>query len=267
MTISSDKLGTIRKLMAKAQGTTNPHEAAIFMAKAQSMMEDEGVDMHAVDLSAIGEARVKSLFSASKPTQHEATLMQAVCDAFGCKLLWQGRHTTYKAECLDGTTRSFRYKGDTYGRFVFVGPKDRLNLATYAAEVLGRQLRKARADFVEQRTEHYLDAACQDFESEDHEDIRNDNRIRNAIRKHVTNEAYSFAAGWAYEIRKKVVRFALNDKEQELIESFTAGVPEGEVKKKELGADFYRGRAAAKDASLHRPLDEAGVSVKLLGDA
>lgn len=259
--MNQDKIEKIRKLIKKAEGTTNAHEASAFMAKAQQMMDAEGVDMAAVDMAAIGEARVKSLFSASKPSMYEATLMQAVCEAFGCKLLWISMKTSEKTPY-----GRVRYS-DTYGRYVFVGAKDRLGLATYAAEVLVRQMKKARVEFVTQRTEHYYEHAMagERFDAEDRMMIRKDKEIRRTIRKQVTKDADSFLCGWAYEIRKKIVKFALNDKELLLIEQKTAGIGEGNVKKTKPNMNFYKGVEAAKDANLHRPLDEAGLTTQMIG--
>lgn len=40
----SDKLSIVRKLLAQAEGTSNEAEAAIFLAKAQAMMTQYGID-------------------------------------------------------------------------------------------------------------------------------------------------------------------------------------------------------------------------------
>lgn len=262
MTLSPDKLGTIRKLWAKAEGTTNPHEAAAFMAKAQAMMAAEGVDMEAVDLSAIGEARVRSRFSVSRLNVAENTLMHAVAESFGCKLLWLAKRSSFK----DG---DFTYKitgKDSWAEHILVGSKDRLGLAVYAAEVLGRQLRKARDQFAKAQATKYWDFAYAEAETE-WDRIRIKEDCAAAIRKQVTKDADSFAAGWAWEIRKRVIAFALNDKEQALLETYTKDVS-GEAKEKdtELNHQFHKGVDAAKSADLHRPIDESGVRAPLLSD-
>ncbi len=252
------KLNTIRKLIAKAQGTTNPNEAAIFMAKAQEMMAAEGVDMEAVDLAGIGEAEVKSQFSVSRMKPYELTLMHGIADAFGCTVLWMKNRSWVRM-----------LGEDNYASFIFVGSKDRLSLATYAAAVLGRQLRKARAEFSDKRSKHYWDYALEGYtDPDDISDIKES--CKAAIRRQVTKDADSFAAGWAWEVRKKAVKFALNDKEQALLQTYahkaTDGAKADEPKEQKLNNSFYDGQAAAKGAHLHRPIDGSAEEANLLGE-
>jgi len=261
MTVSQDKLNKVRLLIKKAQGTDNPHEAAAFMNKAQAMMVAEGVDMQAVEMTQIGESRVKSKFTASKPAMHEATLMHAVCEAFGCKLLWIGAVTSEMTPF-----GKVRYS-DSYGRFVIVGSKDRLNLATYAAEVLQRQMVKARTEFVQKRSTAYWDVAIGENFGLAARDIRENKELKRLIRKQVTKDADSFASGWAWKIREKVTKFALNDQEQLLLDGYKNDIPKAETKKRELGPDFHKGVAAAERADLHRPVEDSVLTPKSIGAA
>jgi hypothetical protein len=48
---------TIAKLLAKAEGTTNPHEAEAFMAKAEEMMLKNGIDRAAAEAHLPGHRR------------------------------------------------------------------------------------------------------------------------------------------------------------------------------------------------------------------
>lgn len=231
----SDLTDKIRKLIAKAQSTENPAEAAAFMNKATQLMADNGLDMEAVDLSAIKEARVKSRFSVSKPKDYEITLMHAVASSFGCELLWVAKHSSSL---------------NNYADVIFIGPKDRLDLATYAADVLGRQLFKARGKFSSSRSEYY--------------------GAGNGYGRQITAEANSFAMGWVMEIRKKVSKFALNDREQALIETYkNNNADTSKTAKTEStsldAASAMAGMAAARDAQLHRPVGTDGKVSPLLG--
>lgn len=253
----SDVTDKIRKLIAKAQGTTNPNEAAVFMNKATELMAANGLSMDKVDLAAIKEARVKSRFSVSKPKDYEITLMSSIAQSFGCELMWQSQHSSSK---------------DNYADVIFVGPKDRLELATYAADVLGRQLFKARSDFSTAQSKKYWQIAA---DAGNYESVRQckddgDRQLGRMIAQRVTQEANSFAIGWVMEIRKKVTKFALNDREQALIEQYVQNSADpnakAEAKKTEvsMGA-MLAGQAAAKDAHLHRPMSHSGEERNLLG--
>ena len=262
--MNQNKIDTIRKLIRKAEGTTNAHEAAAFMAKAQAMMQAEGVDMHAVKRSEFGKANVRSRFSASRVHPAENILMRAVADAFGCELLFVPKKTS---ETIDGVKYRYNPKS-TWMEHILVGHKDRLDLAAYAAEVFLRQLAKARTEFVAKKSKAYWDHATEGYDEEDVRYIKEDSAMRSAIRKQLIKDGDSFALGWAFEIQKKVVKFALNDEEQLLLESFTKDVPTGMDKKiSEVNQAYYHGVNAAKDANIHRPLGENGEEINLLGDA
>lgn len=256
-----DKIDTIRKLIKKAEGTTNPHEAAAFMAKAQTMMQAEGVDMHAIHRSEFGETSVKSRFSASRLHPAEQILMRAVADAFGCELLMSPKRTSYT---IDGIKYRYNPK-TTWLEHILVGHKDRLDLAAYAAEVLLRQLAKARTEFVAQKSAEYWAYAVEDAEPEDATLIRQDGAMKKAIRRQLTKDGDSFALGWAFKIQEKVIKFALNDQEQLMLASLT-DVEEGKDKKiDELTQAYWDGVRSAEDANLHRPLGEDGETAPLLG--
>lgn len=244
------KIEMIRKLMAKANGTTNANEASIFMNKALQMMADYGLDMEKVDMASIKEARVKSKFSVSKVKSYELTLMHSIAEAFGCKLMWQGNRSWLRH--LDG---------NNYANFIFVGPKDRLNLATYAAGVLGPQLYKARQSFAQQCSEVLWSTG--DFNKNYEED-------KAAVRKAIKVKADSFAQGWSWEVSKKVTKFALNDKERILIESYikqNAGEEEAKTSKNNID---YRaammGAEEGRKANLHRPIEGGVGETHLLGE-
>jgi len=260
----SDVTDKIRKLIALAQSTTNPNEAAAFMNKATELMSANNLDMDTVDLSQIKESEVKSRFSVSKPKDYEITLMSAIASSFGLELLWRANV-------------SWNNEGN-YAAIIFVGPKDRLELATYAAEVLGRQLFKARSDFSTKQSNRYWQLATEAGEYASVRECKDDvngTTLAQMIKKRVTTEANSFAVGWVMEVRKKVSRFALNDREQQLLSQYVnknvGKDEEGNVKEAKsedstlTAASFAMGQAAAKDAHLHRPMGTSAEEVNLLG--
>lgn len=232
-------LDKIKKLLALAQ-SSNANEAALALSKAQALMAEHNIDAEAIDLSQIKEAYVKSQFSVSKTKPYESVLVGAIASAFGCEVLWMA----------SASWRRFRDQDDTWAQWVFVGPSDRLQLATYAADVLMPQLKKARSDFATSLSNRLWDD----------EDLSKDyDYDRQMVRQIVTEKANSFAMGWAYEIQKKVTKFALNDREQQLLDTYVdqnSGDNEAKSDKQDsydMGA-VLAGRAAAKDAHLHRPV-------------
>lgn len=233
----------IRKLLELAK-SDNPNEAALAMERAQELMRKHGLDTEAVDLSQIKEAYVKSQFSVSRVKKYENVLVGAIASAFGCEVLWAASY-------------SWKF-GDNYAEWVFVGPADRLELATYTASVLMPQLKKARRGFAQKLSDRIW--ADEEFDPEWDKPV---------VRQIVKEKADAFALGWAWEIQKKVIKFALNDKEQELLHTYVERNSSGETNKSQdvqhdLGA-MLAGREAAKDAHLHRPIGEDGEEQNLLG--
>ena len=133
MTDDTDKiLERVKKLLALAT-SSNEHEAAAAMAKAQAMMAEHGLTEAKIRLSDIGHADIKSQFSVSRMKQHETVLMNCIGKAFTVKILWK---------------KSSSYASDVFGTFTVVGRKANVQVAEHIAIVLSRKLRAARADFV-----------------------------------------------------------------------------------------------------------------------
>lgn len=99
--LDEKQLDRIKKPFAKGEGTTNPHEAAIFLAKAQQLIAEAGVSTSDVRRSDVGEAEVRSRFSLSRMKVYENLVIHSVADAFGCKAMWRVRVT-----CISSTTAS-----------------------------------------------------------------------------------------------------------------------------------------------------------------
>lgn len=133
MADDTDKvLERVRKLLALAT-SSNEHEAAAAMAKAQALMAEHGLTEAKIRLSDIGHADIKSQFSVSRMKKHELVLMNCIGKAFTVKILWK---------------KSSSYADDVFGTFTVVGRKANVQVAEHIAIVLGRKLRAARADFV-----------------------------------------------------------------------------------------------------------------------
>lgn len=120
-------LDKIKKCLALSQ-SSEPHEAAAALRQAQKLMEIHGVSQLQLKLADIGEARVQSRASATKPKDWETGLLALVGKAFGCKMMWDS--------------------GYPYGHFIYIGLKQQVTLAEYTFMVMQRKLMRGRAEFV-----------------------------------------------------------------------------------------------------------------------
>lgn len=145
MAASDDILRKIKKCLALSE-SSEPHEAEAALRQAQKLMEAHGISQVDLQLSAIGETRLRSMVSATKVSSWEHRLMKLVADAFGCHLLWiRGNSHASTAEHV-------------FGKWVIVGLATQVPIAEYAAQVLMRKLVKARAAHVASLPEWYARA-------------------------------------------------------------------------------------------------------------
>lgn len=120
-------LDKIKKCLALA-ASANEHEAAAALRQAQKLMEQHGVTDQDVLASQAGEAGAKA-GAVSKPAQWEAMLAGRIANAFGCELVFSRR---------TWTTAEWR----------FIGTGAAPEVAAYAFQVLLRQARSARTNFI-----------------------------------------------------------------------------------------------------------------------
>ncbi|MFT8515624.1 MAG: DUF2786 domain-containing protein [Acetobacter persici] len=114
----------LKKLLALSK-SPNPHEAALALEKAQKFMAENGFCQDDIDLLDIGEALTDSvLSSAATPPEYMAWLLTAITLAMGCRVLYVRQ------------------------KVVFLGASVRCEIAAYMYDVLARQLRKQRRDFI-----------------------------------------------------------------------------------------------------------------------
>jgi hypothetical protein len=219
-------LNKIKKLLRLARSTSSPEEAASAMAKVQAFMREHGLSDSDVDLAEIREAGSKSAPSNAKvPPTYMHMLAHLVCKAFG-------------VECyVSGEWRS----SGTLKRFVrFYGPDTRPEIAAYAFDVLVRQLREARLEYV---TRH-----CR--------------RCKPATR---VARGDLFCEGWVRGANRVLKSFALTPAEKGMLERYEQKLraERGIVDGKERGAKSCRGAVeaasagyeAGKNARLHHGVD------------
>ena len=221
MSIDPKILEKIKKLKAKGEGV-GPEEAALFMNKVNQMMDDLGISETDIHLTDFGHTRYKSNLGVSRENRYENRLLHTVAKAFGCTLLYHAARSHFL---------------DNKAEYSFIGRKDRAELASYTATVLARKLSKARQTYIKTVPEWYS-------------------------RSEKTAAANGFCLGWVEEIAKTVHGFAGTPQDLELIDAYqlkTFGEITKESKSKKLGwhrDGLEAGRRAAKDESLHRPMNE-----------
>jgi hypothetical protein len=208
----------IKKCLALSK-SSNEHEAAAALRQAQKLMEKFRISE--VDVCAAGATEHASDAGAARNApQWEAQLAGLVADAFGCDVF---------LECAYPK-----------GSWCFVGVAPAPELAGYTFDVLARQLRRARADYI-------------------------GTKLRRCQRVTKTRRADIFCEGWVSTVSQTVAVFARTDEEEAAVGAFMAknygALQTFKPLNRHAGAlgrsetdDFYSGHAQGQDAQLLRPL-------------
>lgn len=228
-------LSKIKKCMALAR-SDNPHEAAAALRQAKALMDKHGISASHITMSEIGESKMASTTMArDKPASWEMHLAGMVGKAFGCKML---------------VFRSFyenRRGHINEGEYVFVGLKMQVEIASYTANVLIRKCKKARSNFISEKT-----ATAS---------------VTGGGRKiNKTRLGDAFAEGWVGAISKLVTEFAHPAEIDEAIQQHIDAIASGEMaqarslKLSDIGnTEILAARAgmqAAAGESIHRPMSK-----------
>ncbi|MBH5329139.1 DUF2786 domain-containing protein [Eikenella sp. S3360] len=217
-------LEKIKKCLALSK-SANEHEAAQALKHAQKLMAQFGLEDADIALADVGEQRVKS--AQTLPSWHW-DLIHLCGNAFGCDR-WV--HHDFSG-----------------GQVVFCGTHGRPELAAYAYEVLLRQLKAARREYMKTTL----------------------SRVR--IAKNKTARANEFCRGWVSEVRSAVRAFAMSGEEKGLIQQYkatkygkfsTAKLRDVKMARK-LADDYWRGRDAGEGVRLDTPLGKTA-ELKRLG--
>ena len=220
-------LDKIKKCLALSK-SSNSNEAATAMRQAQALMRKYGVNQDQVDLSDVNSAYAAA-GTVQNPARYHQMLICLICDAFGVEAI-------YNIETVFGTKTTIE----------FIGIDAQPIIASYTYEVLYRQLKKDRADY-----------------------MKTLNRFKRANK---TRKADLFAEGWVQSVWSKVTSFAQPQKHKDLIKRYK------ESNHKNLGKTKDRKhKATAKDdgaldagyrsgskANLHHGMN--GESVKRLSN-
>lgn len=121
-------LEKIKKCLALSQ-SSNPNEAEAALRQARKMMEQHNLELSDVEASRASEARVDAGAGTRVPPVWMCRLASVCAEVFSCDVVLVGS----------------KYNGREI-RFIGVGSAP--TLTTYAYDVLSRQLKKARREYV-----------------------------------------------------------------------------------------------------------------------
>ncbi|MGM0913735.1 MAG: DUF2786 domain-containing protein [Pseudomonadota bacterium] len=212
-------LDKIKKCLALAK-SSEAHEAAAAMRQAQKLMEIHGVTADDVAVSDV-ESHVAKAGAGKTPPSHVAMLANMVAGAFGAEIVY-----------------SPLYDGRRWiGRVEFYGVNGAAEVAGYAFEVLGRQLKRDR--------DAYLGTL--------------NKRLKRATK---VRRGDLYAQAWVDTVARQVVPHQRSEAEDKIIAAYKAKRWEEPLEScqardntkglRSHDADaFFRGRADGKKVSFH----------------
>jgi len=231
----------IKKCLALSK-SANQHEAAAALRQAMAFMDKYKIDADDPELLGIAEASILGSGS-QKPTVFEAVLANAIAQMMGCKVILSGDIKI---------TKDLSFKKVAAWKFIGFDPAP--EIASYAFDVLFRQLKKARSVFI------------------------SENLKRVQIKANKVKRADLFCEGWVIEATKLVSDLNPDKEKMEQIQAYVQqkhnvrnSKPTDRNKKTNTNTDraqndLHAGRQAGKSAKLNNamnggaPMEKLGVS-------
>lgn len=231
-------ISRIRKLLALGK-SSNSHEAAAALSKAQELMTQHGLTEAAIEISEITFSKMKTASSAKVLPEYIVMLANLIARTFGVKAIFERN-----IKWVD-------YRFQAEGFIEFAGPGSRPEVASYAYSVLGRQLARDRAAFL---------------------------KAHKRLKKRGTRieRADVFCVGWVMAVSDVVAEYPMPKTERDLIDKAVVihcgELTDGKVKSVHLAGrtlgDFHRGMESGSKARLHAGMGwQASVEQGLLMDA
>lgn len=163
----------IKKCLALS-ASSNEHEAEIALRQAQALMAKHGIDEAEMLAAGVSETYAKA-GALRQPANWETRLAGRVADAFGCSIVFKG--------------------GMFESRWAFIGVGVSPEIATYAFEVLIRQLKRQRAAHIKTALK----------------------RCKTTTK---TRRADLFCEGWVQSVAGKINKFAGSEEQNAQIEAY-----------------------------------------------
>ncbi|WP_040728244.1 DUF2786 domain-containing protein [Thiomicrorhabdus sp. Kp2] len=189
--------------------SSNANEAASAMRQAQKLMQKYSVSNAEVELSEFGSVETETHTSLKKPAYQHA-LVRIVCKAFGVDAMF------------------------SYRTVHFIGLSMQVEVASYAYQVLFRQLKKDRLAYLSSLSNRYK-------------------------KQNKTRKADLFAEGWVYEVHQKLTEFANHPKHDQLLKQYK----EANFKTSDSQPNIKRHKSTNKDNDAILKGMEAGKNAEL----
>lgn len=228
----------IKKCLALSK-SANQHEAATALRQAQALMEKYNIDADDAELLGIVENQIFGS-GAHKPPVFETLLAQSIAKLMGCKVF------------LSYTVKRSASGAKVSAIWTFVGFDPASEIASYAFDVLFRQLKKARATFISTTLK------------------------RVTIRANKIKRADLFCEGWVIEASEQARRIKPDTEKLKQIDAYLSKTtelkkfePKNRNEKTNKNSsrsfnDFWAGREAGKDAQINHGMN-AGQQFEKLG--
>lgn len=210
MNSDSETIDKIKKLLALSS-SSNPHEAAVALKRAQKLMELHNISKIDLDLNEISEFRAK-ISSILKTGRIYAYVSGIVAKAIGVE------HILLK-------------KNGSYSNVLFIGNKSQLELANYVFTVLTRQLAIVKKDYEKSLSDGYWgnpkvmaeltsDYECSE-ELQEHYRSR-DKYIKACISKTIRSQVNAYLKGWISTVYSKIEAIMVTPDDQDIIDHYIA---------------------------------------------
>jgi hypothetical protein len=225
-------LDKIKKCLRLAQ-SSNPNEAATALRQAQILMEQHGVSMDDVVISDVDTSLAPS-GAGKTPPNHIAMLVDMVCQAFGAQAIY--------TQLMD--SKSWTWKG----HIEFIGINGAAEISAYAYEVLLRQLKRARSEYLKSLNKRLkqstkvrrADIFCQGWVLAVSEKITPHQRTeaeKNAVSKYIDKR-------WSNKLKSKAPIDRVSKARNHDYSAFDSGVSEGKK------VQFHQGVNGRKQAAI-----------------
>lgn len=234
MSLSRDEaILKIKKCLALSK-SSNEHEAAIALRQAQALMHEFQIDPDLLDIvEASSESKATKI-----PTSWEASLVMMIARAMQCKPIFSSGSSTWGIKAS----------------WTFIGIDPAPEIASYAFDVLYRQVNRSRKNFIETTLK------------------------RVSVKKNKVRRADLFCDGWIESIKHLITGLDIDvpantaerikkymDKSRGQLSSFTPkDRNKGKTFSDRAANDYHAGRESGKAAQLNQAMN-ARAELKKLG--